>query len=334
MTHPSAATQALFDAVRHGDVAAIASSLAAGADLSAVDDTGSTPLLNATWYDSIAAVAMLLKAGADPNVTNGADVSPLAMSVGSSSLGLACLLLGYGAVPDRAADTALMTATNRGEEEDWRHVVLGAAEAQRLLAQNDEPMAFLEAFRDAVAGGAYPCGALRRVIDLLMTGPDGDPAALAAAIVMDIVGRGWDVALVLSLLGGQLSSSNDGVRMAALYWLGEAARGGSPLTTALPDIQRLLEGEGLAHDVANAACLALGLAASNGAPIGPSLAAARWMFAEDETCYFVVRMAQRAARAGQDVRVVAAELTTASDNPDPEIRDAAAEALASVQGSR
>ena len=63
----TAATGALFKAIRASDMASVKSALAAGANVNGRSDEGDTPLMYAAVYSTADCVKTLLEHGADPN---------------------------------------------------------------------------------------------------------------------------------------------------------------------------------------------------------------------------------------------------------------------------
>lgn len=94
----------LANAVRQGDVAAVHTLIAHGADPN--QPTGGnnwTPLMHAIHKDQIATVRALLDGGADPNRLGGDGETPLMMAAGYGYTDIVQLLLKRGADPKIAA---------------------------------------------------------------------------------------------------------------------------------------------------------------------------------------------------------------------------------------
>ncbi len=103
---------ALWAAVRAGDVKAVAAALDKGADVNAKNEIGVSALWIAAGKDRFDVIELLVKHGADVNARDGIWYqTPLSSSIGRRQL-LACeLLIKAGA---RDVDTALVTATGVG----------------------------------------------------------------------------------------------------------------------------------------------------------------------------------------------------------------------------
>ena len=63
----------LIDAVKTGRIDDVKHYLAAGAEINATDNYGSTPLTEASCHDHEHILEFLLKQGADPNIADGGD---------------------------------------------------------------------------------------------------------------------------------------------------------------------------------------------------------------------------------------------------------------------
>ena len=74
---PAPSSNALFEAIRAGDSAAVRDLLKGGADLNARNDIGDTPLMAAALNADAAVLELLLKAGADINAANQAGATAL-----------------------------------------------------------------------------------------------------------------------------------------------------------------------------------------------------------------------------------------------------------------
>ena len=74
---PPPSANAIFQAIRAGDLTAVKTLLESGADLRARDESGDTPLMAAALNTDVAVLELLLKAGADVNATNQAGATPL-----------------------------------------------------------------------------------------------------------------------------------------------------------------------------------------------------------------------------------------------------------------
>ena len=74
---PGGEAEALFKAVRRGDLSVVQSMLAAGADVNAKTPAGNTPLISAAFHGQTAVVHALLAAGAQVNQTSNDGSSAL-----------------------------------------------------------------------------------------------------------------------------------------------------------------------------------------------------------------------------------------------------------------
>ena len=70
-------TELLFQAVRKGDVAEVTRLLAGGADVSGLNYTSRTPLLEAAAYGHSSIVELLLSHGANPNASDVNGITAL-----------------------------------------------------------------------------------------------------------------------------------------------------------------------------------------------------------------------------------------------------------------
>src|SRR5262249_55947755 len=105
---------ALWAAVRAGDVKAVAAVLDKGADVNAKNEIGVTALWIASGKDKLDVIQLLVKRGADVNARDGIWYqTPLSASVGGKQLAAAELLIKTGA---KDVDTALFTAASQGNE--------------------------------------------------------------------------------------------------------------------------------------------------------------------------------------------------------------------------
>jgi uncharacterized protein len=110
----TAATGALFEAIRASDMASVTSALAAGANVNGRSAEGDTPLMYAAVYSTAEAVKALLDGGADPNVRDKRGGTALMRAV--RDLDKVRLLIERGAEVDARSGrgvTALMTAANQ-----------------------------------------------------------------------------------------------------------------------------------------------------------------------------------------------------------------------------
>ncbi|MGW4378649.1 ankyrin repeat domain-containing protein [Kitasatospora sp. NPDC004531] len=126
----TALDQRLLDAAPAGDVAAVRSALAAGADLEARDPQGRTALLAAALADQVAVAEFLVAAGADPDAQDHREDSPWLVTGVTGSVAMMRALLVAGpdfGLTNRFGGISLIPAAERG------HV----AYVQAVLAETD-----------------------------------------------------------------------------------------------------------------------------------------------------------------------------------------------------
>ena len=215
---PSALAQsALIDAARSDDAATAARLIADGADPSAPDDSGRTPLAVAAAFDAPAVAALLLGAGADPdaappNAYGEPTATPLFWAFnGGVEASVAPLLLAAGA--DAFAPVPLS---------DLPTIAIAAREGHLGVV-----LPYLRAHPDAVVPAMLPLAAARGdaagVDSLLALGVAldgvlyGDRPALHAAAtrpgeyLLDDLGDAYDaVGVVQRLLAAGLDPNADG----------------------------------------------------------------------------------------------------------------------------
>jgi ankyrin repeat protein len=112
----------LFDAAGLSDISALASMLAAGADVTAYAGDGFTALHLAAFFDAPYAAALLLRAGAGPEAVadNATRVRPLHSAMAGRSVSVVSMLLAAGVDPDpvqQGGFTPLMAAAMHGDGE-------------------------------------------------------------------------------------------------------------------------------------------------------------------------------------------------------------------------
>lgn len=118
---PVAATtspEALLDAARSDNGAAVARLIREGVDANAREEDGATALAWAATRSNIEIAKLLLKAGANPNLTNDLGVGPLSLAIANGSAAMSALLLKRGADPNVArenGETPLMIAARLGQ---------------------------------------------------------------------------------------------------------------------------------------------------------------------------------------------------------------------------
>ena len=88
----------LREAIRQGNLEAVRSAIASGADVNATDQLGAAPLLDAVWNGQTEVVKMLLDAGAQVNgIHREAGSTPLFYAAMKNNAAMAQLLLDRGA---------------------------------------------------------------------------------------------------------------------------------------------------------------------------------------------------------------------------------------------
>ena len=118
--HAAEADAGLIDAIRAVDVDGVGAALARGADVTAAEADGTTPLHWAAHANEPAIVELLLDAGADASVANRYGVRPISLASINGNAVIAEQLLDAGADPNTTAaegETALMTAARTGSHE-------------------------------------------------------------------------------------------------------------------------------------------------------------------------------------------------------------------------
>jgi ankyrin repeat protein len=116
-----AANGTLWDVIRQDDTRALRMMLKAGADPSARDDIGATPLMHAAAFASADAVKALLDGGADTGASSSGGATALMWATGD--IKKVRLLLDRGAAVNarmRDGTTALVTAARRGQVDVMR----------------------------------------------------------------------------------------------------------------------------------------------------------------------------------------------------------------------
>jgi ankyrin repeat protein len=107
-------------AAREGDVSAVRTQLAGGADANATETDGTSAMLWAAYQSSPELVSVLLAAGADPNTANMFGMTPLLQASRYGDVETMRTLLGGGADISRAVrdgETPLMAAARSGNVE-------------------------------------------------------------------------------------------------------------------------------------------------------------------------------------------------------------------------
>ena len=110
--------EALIDAARGEDPAAVTALLAEGAGVNTRQADGATALAWAAMRSNTDIAELLLNAGADPDLANAFGVAPLSLAIQNGSAAMVRLLVENGADPNVArenGETALMTAVRMGQ---------------------------------------------------------------------------------------------------------------------------------------------------------------------------------------------------------------------------
>ena len=159
----TAATDALFRAIRTADMAGVRTALARGADVNARSEEGDTPLMYAAVYSTAYCMRLLVARGADPNARDGSGGTALMRSV--RDLEKVQLLLELGAEVDAKSSKrgirALMVAADRPGASDVVKLLLShKADARAPDAVGVTPLMYatdngdLESVEALVAAGA------------------------------------------------------------------------------------------------------------------------------------------------------------------------------------
>ena len=110
--------EALIDAARSDDPAAVKALLAEGQGVDTRQADGATALAWAAMRSNTGVAELLLDAGANPDLTNALGAGPLSLAIQNGSAAMVHLLLDKGAdpnVPRENGETPLMTAARMGQ---------------------------------------------------------------------------------------------------------------------------------------------------------------------------------------------------------------------------
>ena len=138
-----AADAGLIGAIKAIDDAGVRAALARGADVTATDPDGTTPLHWAVHANDAAIVGLLIEAGADADAANRYGVRPMSLACTNGNAAIAELLLDAGADADTTlaeGETALMTASRTG-----------ALDVVRLLLERGADVNAAESWRGQTA---------------------------------------------------------------------------------------------------------------------------------------------------------------------------------------
>lgn len=142
-------------AARVGDVAAIRSLLAAGADVDQRLDGGRTPLEVAAASGQEATVRALLAVGADPSFESDAGVSPLEAAAAKGHVETAAILVNHGGSTNAQKTSALYRANQSGSAEMARVLLNGGADALGNAGQAFTPLDYTFQYGDDALVDVY-----------------------------------------------------------------------------------------------------------------------------------------------------------------------------------
>ncbi len=128
----AASGEALIDAARTDDQAAVAAVLRQGVDVNAQEEDGTTSLAWAANHSNLEIAELLLNKGANPDLTNAMGIGPLSLAIANGSTAMVKLLLSKGANPNIArenGETPLMTAARLGQVEMMQLLLNRGADA-------------------------------------------------------------------------------------------------------------------------------------------------------------------------------------------------------------
>jgi len=134
----------LFDAARLGRVDVIPALLLAGADISALDPKGYTPLILASYHGHREAAALLLDEGAAVDQPDAARGNTALMGTAFKGYqAIADLLLDHGADPNatnNAGQTALMMASLFGHSGIVDRLIVSGADKEKVDAAGNSAL--------------------------------------------------------------------------------------------------------------------------------------------------------------------------------------------------
>lgn len=126
--------QALVDAAKRQDWAAVQTLIKQGLDVNVVQPDGATALHWAAHWNDVATARALLTAGARANATNDLRVAPLTLACTNASASMVQVLLEGGAdanTTTAAGETALMTCSRSGNIEAVRALISRGAKVDK-----------------------------------------------------------------------------------------------------------------------------------------------------------------------------------------------------------
>ena len=133
--------KALLSAVEEGDVEALKSALAAGADVNAADSEGVTSLMRAAETGNEEILKLLIEAGADVNAADCDDITSLICAAETGNEEIIKLLIEAGAdvnVENVYGDTALSVAARHRKVSCVEILKAAGAEGDYEIQQEDE----------------------------------------------------------------------------------------------------------------------------------------------------------------------------------------------------
>ena len=190
-----AADGRLKEAVRSRDYAALRTLIEQGADPSAAEGDGATPLHWAVRWDDAEAADLLLDAGAHADAANDYGVTPLALACINRNAELVERLLAAGADPNATTsmgETALMTCARTGSADGVAALLAAGAGNVNAREASRRQTALMWA-----AAQGYP-GVVRV---LLAHGADVGARALSRSLRVSLGGSGAEGAADLPLGG-------------------------------------------------------------------------------------------------------------------------------------
>jgi beta-lactamase regulating signal transducer with metallopeptidase domain len=159
-----ALVEALIEAARRGNLAAMAELIEAGASPDSVLDGDGTPLIAAAQDGRAESVSFLLERGADVNLAVRGDGNPLIAAAGTGRTDIVRTLLDRGADIEAAVpgdENALITASRNGRTEVVRLLVERGADVNRAV-DGRSPLAMAQAGgHAAIASLLREAGAMR-----------------------------------------------------------------------------------------------------------------------------------------------------------------------------